>query len=519
MHSIKTQNKASLMMQESLDFFSSTLFHDVQVAHLFVDSKTFADAIPKQNYKVAMDTYQKIKHIDSFDLKGFVHEYFDIPLTIEPSKQATPIKLIDYISNQWCALAREPDESICSSLIPLKHPYIVPGGRFREIYYWDSYFTSLGLVLSGQIDMVKSMVKNFIDIQKQVGLIPNGNRSYYHTRTQPPVLTLLLELILQHDPRVTSESSDPFFIECVNAIEKEYQLWMDGENLLCDSIPSHRRVVKLDGFHLNRYWDDAASPRAESYNEDIALANHLPELERASFYRSIRAACESGWDFSSRWLKDGKTLASIHTTDIIPIDLNALLYKSERDLAEYFAKLNQFNKAQEYTQRASNRAKAIQHYLWDPQASWYLDYDFVAKQAKSTRSLAGLVPLFTGLCSSEQAETLHKGLIKDFLKEGGLVTTLDYSGQQWDAPNGWAPLNYIACKGLLDYGFNASAKNIIQSWLHVVETNFDASANMMEKYDVVHLNARASGGEYDVQEGFGWTNGVTIAFHELLSQL
>jgi alpha,alpha-trehalase len=507
------------MMQRSLDFFTSELFHDVQMARLFTDSKTFADAVPKQNYKTAISAYNLVKNSNGFDLAVFVNSHFKMPIAPVPMDLRQQDTLLDYISHQWHALARKPDGAVFSSLIGLKHPYIVPGGRFREIYYWDSYFTSLGLAISGQVDMVKSMVKNFIDIQEHVGLIPNGNRSYYHTRTQPPVLALLLELVLQHDSDVSIDSDNPFFSKCLSAIEQEYQVWMDGENLLSDSQTSHRRVVRIDGYCLNRYWDDAATPRAESYREDIELTAHLPQAERADFYRSIRAACESGWDFSSRWLKDGETLASIHTIDILPIDLNALLYKVEHDLAEYFSKLKQTQKAQNYAQRARRRAQAIQTYLWDADAAWYFDYDFVAKQAKTTRSLAAIVPVFTGLSSQAQAAELHSGVMQDFLKEGGLLTTLTYSGQQWDAPNGWAPLNYMACKGLLDYGFDSSAKEIIRAWLKSMETHFQATGNMMEKYDVVHLHAKAGGGEYEVQEGFGWTNGVTLAFHDLLKQL
>jgi alpha,alpha-trehalase len=506
-------------MQESLDFFESNLFHDVQMARIFNDSKTFADALPKTSYKQTMQDYESAKIKASFDLSTFVNEHFDLPSAVPYSPSIKQKGMFDYISHQWKALARQPDSGACSSLIPLKHPYIVPGGRFREIYYWDSYFTSLGLAISGQIDMVKSMLENFIDIQERVGLIPNGNRTYYHTRTQPPVLALLLELLLQHDPSLSMDNDNSFFLRCLQAIEKEYQVWMHGEDLLSDTLPSHRRVVKVGEAYLNRYWDDAATPRAESYCEDVALAAHLSPAEQAVFYRSIRAACESGWDFSARWLKDGKTLASIHTTDIIPIDLNALLYKVELDLAKYFTALSHTQKAHDYGCRAKRRAHAIHAYLWDANAGWYFDYDFVSQKAKTVYSLAALVPVFVGLSSQTQVSDLHSSLITHFFKEGGLITTTIHSGQQWDAPNGWAPLNYMACKGLLDYGFDTSAKEMMQAWVKTVDTHFTATGNIMEKYDLVNPRIKASGGEYDVQEGFGWTNGVTLIFNDFLKRL
>jgi alpha,alpha-trehalase len=506
-------------MQQSLDFFCSNLFRDVQMNALFKDSKTFADAQPKESYEAAIHAYELTKNTAGFDLNAFVDKHFVLPDVLPSIPQMQKNHIFDYISHQWKALARKPDGFLNSSLIPLKHPYIVPGGRFREIYYWDSYFTSLGLVLSGEIDMVKSMLENFFDIQERVGLIPNGNRSYYHTRSQPPVLTLLLQLVLKDDQSTLVDSSNAFFMKGLAAIEKEYQGWMDGETILSDSQPSYRRVVKIDEFCLNRYYDDAFTPRPESFREDVALAAHLPLAERGAFYRSIRAACESGWDFSSRWLKDGKTLASIHTTDIIPVDLNAFLYKAEYDLATYYSALNDTQKALEYSQRAKRRAQAINTYLWNANTNWYFDYDFSAKQAKTVYSLAALVPLFTGLCSRTQADGLHSGLLKYFFKKGGLITSTIYSGQQWDGPNGWAPLNYMACKGLLDYGFSTSAEKIMRAWMTTVDTHFVSTGTMMEKYDLVHPHLAASGGEYDVQEGFGWTNGVTLAFNEMLKRI
>ena len=497
----------------SLPFYQSQLFHDVQLAGLFADSKTFADATPTAPWNNIIEAYEYQKKQNTFNLLAFIEQHFDLPESISLSDKTAKESVKAYIDNMWQVLTKQPDPPGVCSLIPLKRPYIVPGGRFREIYYWDSYFTALGLMQSAHQQRVRDMLENFLDIQQTVGLIPNGNRAYYHTRSQPPILSLMGELVasVDNDPQLTSR--------CLHGMELEYQFWMQGHEQLSIESPSHRRVVRMnDGTILNRFFDDDDSPRPESYREDIEAAAALPPAERAQFYRDLRAACESGWDFSSRWLDDPEKLHSIRTTQIVPIDLNSLMYLLEKRLASGFANIYP-NKAKYYAQCAVKRKKAINHYMWDNKDGIYRDYHLAQQDQTKVASAATAVPLFVGLSSAGQAKAVAIKIEQQFLKAGGIVTTLQHSEQQWDSPNGWAPLQWFAVKGLLDYGHTKLAKRIMQNWLRCVENYFTTHHTMLEKYNVCELSATAKGGEYEVQFGFGWTNGVSRQFYHLLQQL
>ena len=494
----------------SLPFYSSSLFHAVQSSGMFNDSKTFADVTPKSAWTEILTAYDREKSRPDFDLTVFVVQHFVMPEILNITSDDASESVMHYIDKMWPVLTKQPDQPGVCSLIPLQRPYIVPGGRFREIYYWDSYFTALGLMHSAHQSRVRDMLENFLDIQQTVGCIPNGNRAYYHTRSQPPILGLMAEL-------VGSIDNDPVLAKrCLAGMEQEYQFWMQGHEQLSAEQPAHRRVVRMnDGSLLNRYFDDDDSPRPESYREDIAAAAAVAPEQRPAFYRDLRAACESGWDFSSRWLADPARLTSICTTQIVPVDLNCLLYLLEKQLAAGFA-AQSATKSQFYAQCADNRKKAINYYMWDNSTGIYRDYHLKQQSQTQVASLATAVPLFVGLCSAQQSTAVAKVLEQQFLQPGGLITTLQHSEQQWDSPNGWAPLQWFAVKGLLNYGHNTLAKVIMQRWLHCVENYFSRHHCILEKYNVCDLNTKASGGEYTVQLGFGWSNGVSRQFYHLL---
>jgi alpha,alpha-trehalase len=510
-------NGAKLNLQESLHFFESHLFQDVQMAKIFADSKTFADASPKHSWAQVYADYQKASSTEGFDLKGFVHQHFAIPETILLTNDTDSASVKSYIEALWPKLEKQPDEQALCSLLPLSHPYVVPGGRFREIYYWDSYFTALGLQESGREDLTQSMIFNFIDLQDQLGCIPNGNRSYYNTRSQPPVLGLMVEMFLQNIAPDQTETRRQFLINTVRGLAKEYQFWMQGKEQLSDDIAAIKRVVKMpNGAYLNRYWDDSDKPRPESYREDIEAAQNIPPGKRPAFYRNIRAACESGWDFSSRWLADSDDLSTIQTTNIIPIDLNCLLYNLEILLSKFYDELLERDLSIKFAELAQLRSDAINTYLWDNKSYFYHDFDFIQGQKTSLQSLAACLPLFCQIATEQQAMEISLKLENSFLKEGGLITTLTSSSQQWDAPNGWAPLHWFAVVGLMNYEFDSLSIKIMDRWLATVEQQFTADNNIMEKYNVQKSKQAAKGGEYEVQHGFGWTNGVSLAFYKML---
>jgi alpha,alpha-trehalase len=268
---------------------------------------------------------------------------------------------------------------------------------------------------------------------------------------------------------------------------------------------------------LNRYWDDRATPRDESYAEDTALAR-TANRPAAQVYRDIRAAAESGWDFGSRWFADGHTHATIDTTEILPVDLNSLLFGLESAIAAGCAQGGDSTCAAQFRQRAAARHAAIDRYLWDGAYGAYLDYHWATHERIERLSAATLYPLFVGLASAEQAQAVAASARARLLMAGGIVTTPLTTGEQWDSPNGWAPLQWIAVAGLRQYRQDALAGTIACRWLVNVRRSYRASGKLVEKYDVVTSGRAGGGGEYPTQDGFGWTNGVTRRLMALYPQ-
>lgn len=489
-------------------FYASEMFHDIQMARVFPDSKTLVDCRPKIDITKIEQAYKNEKNGPGFDLKSFVSQYFEPPYTYNRNFASDTTKTMkQHILDLWPVLTRKSaDAPLHSSLIPLPNDFIVPGGRFREIYYWDSYFTLEGLMVSGQEEMALNMVKNFTFLIDSVGFVPNGNRAYYLGRSQPPFFSVMVARVANDDRTL--------FNQFLPALEKEYQFWMNGSKNLQPG-EAEKRVVRLqDGSLLNRYWDNYALPRPESYKEDYELAVQVGG-DKEITYRHLRAGAESGWDYSSRWFKDGQTLATIHTTDIIPIDLNTLLYHLELKIAQGYNWNEQLDKAQEYLNRASARKDAIMKYLWDENEGFFVDYDFVAKAPTDIHSLAAAYPLFFKMASKTQAKKVADKLEKEFLKDGGFITTNHPTGQQWDAPNGWAPLQWITVNGLFYYGFGDLGNKAGKHWLNRNKEVYKATGKMVEKYNVDDVSLLAGGGEYALQDGFGWTNGVAIALEKI----
>ncbi len=482
------------------------LFEEVQLQNILGDGKTFPDCIPKRSLEEINQDYLYQKDKANFELKKFVLDNFELPkVPATEYKSDTTKSATEHINALWDVLKRLPDDA-GGSIIPLPHPYIVPGGRFREIYYWDSYFTMLGLKVSGRTDLIQNMVDNFAHLIDTVGYIPNGNRTYYLGRSQPPFFSLMVKLLVD----LTKNTLTHYLPH----LEKEYKCWMRCENLSEKNNAQHRVVRMPDGSLLNRYWDEHATPRPESFKEDVELAHHAIQKPE-SLYRNIRAAAESGWDFSSRWFKEENSFATIHTTEIIPVDLNCLLYHLEVVLADAFLELGNNAESMRFQNLSEARKEAIIKYCWNEDQGFFFDYDFVAQKQKQSFTLAAAFPLFFHVATHEQAKTVQRILKDKFLKPGGLTTTLLHSGQQWDAPNGWAPLQWIAYRGLLNYGMKDLANHIKLYWTNVNSKVYKNTGKMTEKYDVWNKDGNASGGEYPNQDGFGWTNGVFLAMNKM----
>lgn len=485
------------------------LFIDVQHQQIYPDGKTFVDLVPKKRAKSIQEEYTLLRKDPNFDLRDFIGRHFyDLSTTVhkkDPFVIQEGESIESHIDRLWSHLERR-NRVNRGSLIALPHPYIVPGGRFNEQFYWDSYFIMLGLAAEGKWQKVEGMVKNFAHMIRKYGYIPTGNRTYFLSRSQPPFFALMVKLLAIHKGKKVYRDYLPHLLQ-------EYRFWMKGVSRVQETEHfAYRRVAQMpDGTMLNRYYDNKVTPRPESLREDRETAHSAKTRLPDRLFLHLRAAAESGWDFSARWLTDPQDLRTIHTADIIPIDLNCLLYTLEETIAEaYNGWLHPVLRGR-YRRRAQRRHAGIHEYLWSEKEGWFMDYNFHHHWQTGFVSLAGVFPLYTGVATDEQAAKVAERLEADFLKKGGLVTTLIETGQQWDSPNGWAPLQWVAIEGLRRYGYDELAGKIIDRWMTTVEMVYDDSHRLVEKYNVTGGDGLGGGGEYVLQDGFGWTNGVYSA--------
>ncbi len=494
----------------------------MQSAHALGDSKTFVDALPRRAPTEILAAYRARCASDGFDLVAFVHEYFDVPRPVASDYVSIPgHPLGAHIDDLWDVLTRQPcSQPLGGSLLRLPNPYVVPGGRFRELYYWDSYFTMLGLIGSERVGLLHDMIDNFAHLIDTYGHVPSGTRSYYLSRSQPPLFVFMVELAQLHDSIRE--------VDYLPQLLQEHSWWMRGSEDLAPGTAA-RRVVRLPGGALlNRYWDERDTPREESWFEDVTTAR-ASGRDPAEVYRDLRAAAESGWDFSTRWLRagpqeacNGPPLSSICTTDILPVDLNAFLYKLESRIAALATQVGDAVTAGEFGARAQARKQAVIDLMWDGEQAAFVDHDWRRGEPRACLTGACIAPLFAGLADPAHAIALAATVRKRLLAPGGMSTTECTSEQQWDRPNGWAALQWMAIRGFADYGEKEMAQSIAHRWLATVAAVYEREGKLVEKY-ALRGTARAasaggSGGEYPLQDGFGWTNGVTRALLDAYPQ-
>ncbi|KTD09367.1 trehalase family glycosidase [Legionella jamestowniensis] len=400
-------------------------------------------------------------------------------------------------------------------LLYLPHPYVVPGGRFNEMYGWDSYFIELGLLEHNRLKLARNMVDNALYEIKHYGTILNANRSYYLNRSHPPLLT---EMILAYYRRTGDKE---WLATTIPAIDKLYQYWMSPPHLISE-------------LGLSRYYAMGQGPCPEessSYYEKVIeyfrthsvadydksmyfdkKANQLTAL----FYKADRTVRESGLDITEKY---GPFSAGI--LDYAPVDLNTLLYKMEEEAGEINRILNNYSAAKVWEQRAVKRAELINHYLWDESTGYYFDYNFKSKKLRPYIYASTFYPLWAGVASKQQAAAIVKNL-PHLLAKGGLLTSTHHPGLQWDAPFGWAPLQYFAVYGLKRYGYTELALDIAQRFIKTVNKGFQENHTIFEKYDVETLGVKTKDKikfSYASNEmGFGWTNGVYLVFLKLINQ-
>ena len=490
--------------RQAPDQLFGELFRRVQMERVFADGKTFVDMVPKASVSEIMDAYAAAKGKPGFNLKAFTEQYFAPPMAPESGWSSDGSRSItEHINALWPVLTRKAgaDEGAAGSLIPLPNDYVVPGGRFREVYYWDSYFTLLGLQTAGKGELVRDMVENFAYLIDEVGHVPNGNRTYYLTRSQPPFFAFMVEVLAEIE-------GDEVYQEFSPQLEAEHAFWMDGLEKVSAKNPAENHVVRMpDGSLLNRYFDAGDRPRAESYREDV-ISIRESGRDSQTVARHLRSGAESGWDYSARWFADSKSISSIITTDIVPPDLNSLLWHLENVLGNHGPVMT--GARDHYARLAKERALAINKYLYDESAGFYQDLNWKTGEFTDYLTLAGVYPLFVKMVDNRHAADVGEVIAAKFLAPGGVRTSLVETGQQWDAPNGWPPLQWMTYQGLKNYNENSVATQIRERWMDNNERVYANVNKMVEKYNVEDISLEAGGGEYPVQDGFGWSNGVYL---------
>ena len=482
------------------------LFVAVQMGRVCDDGKTFVDARPRSAPAAIRARFEAERRQPGFSLADFVQTHFALPG--HPNTPPGPrVGIREHIRALWPLLVREHREAIDGdTLLALPEPFVVPGGRFRELYYWDSYFTMRGLLVDGRRDLAEPLLANFSHLLRTYGFIPNATRSYMLSRSQPPLFYKMVALLHGDDPAAG-------FAQHLPELRAEHAFWMDGEAGLAPG-QAHRRVLRLaDGALLNRYWDDRCTPREESWREDVLTSEAARGRVPTEVWRDLRAGAESGWDFSGRWCADPTDMATIETTAIAPVDLNALLAGLEDAIAQGAARHGDAATSQAFQARAAARRQLLHTRFWRAAAGHFADLHWRQPEASRPLTAASLVPLYLGLATPAQAQASAAQVQQHLLGANGLLTTPQHTGQQWDAPNGWAPLQWMAAEGLARHGHTALAREIAERWCASVHRVYLATGRLLEKYDVAQ-DRPGGGGEYETQDGFGWTNGVYVAFRE-----
>jgi alpha,alpha-trehalase len=406
-------------------------------------------------------------------------------------------------------------------LLYLPEPYVVPGGRFNEMYGWDSYFIELGLLRDGEVALANNIVDNFLYEIQEYGKVLNANRTYYLTRSQPPFLTAMILALY-------GRTQDRKWLgETVPAIEKYYGYWTTEPHL-------------TSGTGLSRYYDSGEGPAPEVLSSELDYhgntdydlirryyrTHHVADYDVSQFYDPVqdrltpqfykgdRSMRESGFDPSNRF--------GPFSADIIhynPVCLNSLLYLMETQAAEIAEILGNHKDAAKWKDRASERAARVNRLMWDAEKGLYFDYNFVQGRVREYPFLTTFYPLWVGIASRDQADRVARNLSL-FECPGGLQTSTYHSGDQWDAPFGWAPLQLIAVQALRRYGHQAEADRVSKRFLALVLREYEEHGTLAEKYDVVRLRVDVGHGilfGYRTNEaGFGWTNAVfTTLFDQL----
>jgi alpha,alpha-trehalase len=383
-------------------------------------------------------------------------------------------KCIKYIDKYWdkITFSFPRDKKIH---ISMPHQYVAPNGAlFRnDQFYWDSYFIILGLLESGkhhQVQLAKGMVDNFMHLYERFGIMSARNRFHNLGISQPPFFTSMVLEVYK---------------------KKKDKQWL-------------MRAARIVESELETYWMRTNHPKHKVFYGLSRYCDH--------YITHATAEHESGWDMTSRF--------NDRCLDYLPVDLNTLLFRYEKDLVKMNRILKNNDKERYYATRAGIRKKEMRDFMWSKSRGFFFDYNYRKKARSDFYSLAGFYPMWAGLASKKQARRMVDNL-GTFEYKGGLANTqkngLFKDFRQWDYPNGWANQQWIVIKGLLRYGFKNEAERLAIKWLDLNKMIFNRTGKFWEKYDVVRCRIGYSG-RYRTQSGFGWTNAVFLKLAHLFAE-
>ena len=472
---------------------------------------------------------------------------FDVPASVQQLQKQCNVQ-VQRLPKVIHQLGEIDPNKMGPGLLYLENKYVVPGGRFNEMYGWDSYFIIRGLLRDNRIELARGMVENFFFEIEHYGAVLNANRAYYLTRSQPPFLTSMI-LDVYNAQKAAKRDDRAWLAKAYDYASRDYALW-------------NREPHLAGSTGLSRYYDFGDGPAPESVKDEtghyrqvaafflgqadlgrgylapknqasVALVGPIftlqvcdtaktmarPECDSAGeaalsadYYKGDRAMRESGYDISFRFGPYGA-----RTHHYAPVCLNSLLYKTEKDLEQMSEMLGRQNDAAQWKKRAEDRKDKIQKYLWDGQRGLYFDYDFENNARSTYEYVTTFYPLWVGLATPEQAQAIMRNL-SIFEKPGGLVMSTHETGGQWDFPYAWAPNQLLADEGIRSYGFTADANRLSYEFLSNVAENFRRDSTIREKYNAVTRSSetKVTAGYSMNIVGFGWTNGVFLALlHEL----
>ncbi|XP_042952834.1 probable trehalase [Carya illinoinensis] len=509
------------------------------------DPKLYVDMSLKFNLSTIEAAFDKLPRssngsVSIEDLNGFLGKYlrgagddmvYSEPVDFVPEPEGFLPKVKNpevrawalEVHALWKNLSRKVSNGVLKrpelyTLLPLPQPVIIPGSRFREVYYWDSYWVIRGLLASKMYETAKGIVTNLVHLIEEYGHVLNGARAYYTNRSQPPLLSAMIHAIY-------ARTGDMQFVKkSLPALVKEHHFWSSGiHKVTIQDAQSCNHT-------LNRYYAKWNKPRPESSTIDKQTASKISNVsEKQNLYRELASTAESGWDFSTRWMRNHSDLTTLATTSILPVDLNAFILRMELDIAFLAKVTGEDSIAMTFSNASQARVKAIKSVLWNSKKGQWLDYwlsDHTCQEPQTWEAsnqnqnvyASNFIPLWiesfysdTPLVEKAMKSFQSSGLLHAF----GIATSLKNSGEQWDFPNGWPPVQHMIVEGLTRSGSKEArsvAEDIAERWIRTNYAAYKKTGTMHEKYDVEKCGEFGGGGEYVPQTGFGWSNGVVLAF-------